>query len=127
MEGRDPEARTSSCRRGGIYFSSNFPVTHTNFFSYSKAIEYINDLLSERNALLSRLTRARSALPPAHPALVPGARCYTLAPPPKSTNEDGGGGGKTTVGPPTPVLIWEREWTGGDGRNGDDDEDDEEE
>ncbi|KAG6878448.1 hypothetical protein C0992_008125, partial [Termitomyces sp. T32_za158] len=37
----------------------------------SKTIDYVNDLIDERRALLARLHRARSSLPPGHPALVP--------------------------------------------------------
>lgn len=70
------------------------------------AIEYINDLLAERSCLLSRLQRARSALPRGHPALIP--RCM---------RESGG----------THVPLWEREWKGGEGRTGSGDEDDDEE
>jgi hypothetical protein len=54
----------------------------------SKTIEYINDLLSERQALLNRLQRARRALPPGHPALVP----------------------------PAEQPLWERHWKGGEGK-----------
>jgi hypothetical protein len=70
------------------------------------AIEYINDLLAERSGLLSRLQRARLALPRGHPALIP--RCM---------RESGG----------VQVPLWEREWKGGEGRTGSGDEDDDEE
>lgn len=60
----------------------------------SKTIDYIHDLLSERAALLGRLQRARSLLPPGHPGLVP-------------------------HGPP----LWEREWKGGEGKEGNEDGD----
>lgn len=64
----------------------------------SKTIDYLNDLLSERTNLLSRLQRARSMLPPGHPGLIP------LSP-----------------NPP-----WEREWKGGEGKFGDEEEEAEE-
>lgn len=64
----------------------------------SKTIDYINDLLSERSGLLSRLQRARSLLPPGHPGLIP------LSPNP----------------------AWEREWKGGEGKFGDEEEEAEE-
>ncbi|KAI5116653.1 hypothetical protein M0805_004915 [Coniferiporia weirii] len=54
-----------------------------------KTIDYINDLLSERTALLGRLNRARSGLAPGHPALAP--------------RIDGA------------LPMWERTWTGGSG------------
>ncbi|KAF8626116.1 hypothetical protein AX17_006611 [Amanita inopinata Kibby_2008] len=54
----------------------------------SKTIDYINDLLSERQALLARLQRARSALPARHRALMPAAE----------------------------QPLWEREWKGGEGK-----------
>ena len=57
------------------------------------AIEHIQDLISDRSSLLARLHRARSSLPPGHPALSP-----LVADPP-----------------------WEREWKGGNGRMGDED------
>ena len=63
------------------------------------AIDYMQDLLAERSALLARLHRARASLPPGHPALVP------LSPDP----------------------AWEREWKGGEGRLGDEEAEEEEE
>ena len=63
------------------------------------AIDYVQDLLAERSALLARLHRARASLPPGHPALVP------LSPDP----------------------AWEREWKGGEGRLGDEEAEEEEE
>ncbi|KAM6490558.1 hypothetical protein JOM56_013901 [Amanita muscaria] len=54
----------------------------------SKTIEYINDLLSERQVLLNRMHRTRAALPPGHPALIP----------------------------PMEQPLWEREWKGGEGK-----------
>lgn len=65
----------------------------------SKTIDYMQDLLAERSALLGRLHRARASLPPGHPALVP------LSPDP----------------------AWEREWKGGEGRLGDEEVEEEEE
>ncbi|KAF7316688.1 BHLH domain-containing protein [Mycena chlorophos] len=64
----------------------------------SKTIDYLNELLAEREALGTRLERARAALPPGHPALVPD----------------------------TPDPLWEREWKGGLGNNDEDEEDEEE-
>ncbi|KAF5327022.1 hypothetical protein D9619_004126 [Psilocybe cf. subviscida] len=61
----------------------------------SKTIDHIQALLADRSALLARLHRARSSLPPGHPALIP------LSPDP----------------------LWEREWKGGNGKLGDDDPD----
>ncbi|KAF7327982.1 BHLH domain-containing protein [Mycena kentingensis (nom. inval.)] len=62
----------------------------------SKTIDYLNELLADRDALRARLDRARAALPPGHPALTP----ETLDP------------------------LWEREWKGGLGNDGDDDDED---
>ncbi|KAJ7859135.1 hypothetical protein B0H14DRAFT_2747186 [Mycena olivaceomarginata] len=53
----------------------------------SKSIDYMNDLLADRDALRARLDRARSVLPPGHPARTP-----LYADP-----------------------LWEREWKGGVG------------
>ncbi|KAI0031205.1 hypothetical protein K488DRAFT_13538, partial [Vararia minispora EC-137] len=50
----------------------------------AKTIEHIQDLLSTRDALLARLQRARSLLPPGHAGLEPPGQ-----------------------------QLWEREWTGG--------------
>ncbi|KAF8972176.1 hypothetical protein BDZ97DRAFT_1783575, partial [Flammula alnicola] len=61
----------------------------------SKTIDHIQALLADRSSLLARLHRARSSLPPGHPALTP-------------------------VMPDPP---WEREWKGGEGRLGDEDPD----
>ncbi|KDQ57362.1 hypothetical protein JAAARDRAFT_35993 [Jaapia argillacea MUCL 33604] len=58
-----------------------------------KTIDYIQDLLSDRTVLLTRLQRARSMLFPAHPALMPS---------------------QTRLGPDGKPL-WEREWGGGTG------------
>ncbi|KAJ7476074.1 hypothetical protein FB451DRAFT_1132807 [Mycena latifolia] len=65
----------------------------------SKTIDYMNELLSEREALNARLDRARAVLPPGHPARTP---AY-------------------------PDPLWEREWKGGLGdadEDADEDEDD---
>ncbi|KAJ6513043.1 hypothetical protein C8R45DRAFT_857347 [Mycena sanguinolenta] len=64
----------------------------------SKTIDYMNDVLAERDALRARLERARSVLPPGHPARTP-------------LHSD---------------PLWEREWKGGanteeDGEEEDDD------
>ncbi|KAG6830876.1 hypothetical protein H0H92_014241 [Tricholoma furcatifolium] len=74
----------------------------------SKTIDYINELQDERSALLARLHRARSALPPGHPALVP------------PISRIGGGEDDDADG----VPPWEREWKGGSGgASGGEDED----
>ncbi|KAF8710140.1 hypothetical protein AX14_010818 [Amanita brunnescens Koide BX004] len=70
----------------------------------SKTIDYIHELLSERQALVNRLHRARDALPFGHPVLIP----------------------------LTEQPLWEREWTGGEGKydvkgGGDADEEEEDE
>ncbi|RDB26356.1 hypothetical protein Hypma_006774 [Hypsizygus marmoreus] len=77
----------------------------------SKTIDYINDLLDERSALLARLHRARSSLPPGHPALIPLCTSYPRNPNTGSVHERGGGGEED--GP-----LWEREWKGGHGTLG---------
>jgi len=64
------------------------------------AIEYINELLSDRSSLLARLERARSALPLDHPAL-----------------------SLSCQGEP----LWERQWKGGEGRIDDEAVEDEDE
>ncbi|KAL0579306.1 hypothetical protein V5O48_002704 [Marasmius crinis-equi] len=67
-----------------------------------KTIEYINDLLSDREALLSRLRNAKSSLGQDHPSC-------------------------TTPDSSVPPL-WERQWNGGSGKDADaEDEEDEEE
>lgn len=73
-----------------------------NFF-YILAIDYINEIMDERRALLARLHRARSSLPPGHPALIPSRHQPSLG------NEPGDGNGHDM----TP--LWEREWKGGHG------------
>jgi hypothetical protein len=73
---------------------------------------------------MNRLARARGALPPGHAAAMPGPNCYVMASPPKPKRGVGDEDGKSVpAGPPVPTLIWEREWTGGEGRTGEDDED----
>ncbi|KAJ6458888.1 hypothetical protein DFH09DRAFT_1501071 [Mycena vulgaris] len=65
----------------------------------SKTIDYMTELLSEREALSARLDRARGVLPPGHPARHPAH----------------------------PDPLWEREWKGGVGHadeDADEDEDD---
>ncbi|KAF5372783.1 hypothetical protein D9615_010111 [Tricholomella constricta] len=74
----------------------------------SKTIDYINELLDERNTLLARLHSARSTLPPGHPALVPAQYPSTYSGP---GHEREGGGEES--GP-----LWEREWKGGHGTLG---------
>ncbi|CAK5268362.1 unnamed protein product [Mycena citricolor] len=73
----------------------------------SKTIDHLEALLAERTALVSRLERARLALPPGHPALVPTPGALT-----------------DVNGVPTP--LWEREWKGGAPENDGDEEEDEE-
>lgn len=63
----------------------------------SLAIDYLHDLLSERDVLMQRLHTARSALPATHPLLRPN--------------------------PDTPIPLWERKWSGGEEKNDDDDDD----
>ncbi|ESK93966.1 helix-loop-helix dna-binding domain protein [Moniliophthora roreri MCA 2997] len=63
-----------------------------------KTIDYINELLNDRQVLLARLERARSALAPDHPSL------------------------QTPNTPP----LWEQEWRGGSGKDADADEEDDE-
>jgi hypothetical protein len=65
----------------------------------SKTIDYLSELVNGQTALMQRLENARAMLPPGHPLLDP---------------------------PSTPPL-WERQWTGGEGKmEADDDEDDDE-
>ncbi|KAF8440382.1 hypothetical protein L210DRAFT_3319045, partial [Boletus edulis BED1] len=63
----------------------------------SKSIDYLHELLSEREALMQRHQAARSALPADHPLLHPP--------------------------PDAPLPLWERKWTGGE-QDDEDDEDD---
>ncbi|KAK7032273.1 hypothetical protein VNI00_013232 [Paramarasmius palmivorus] len=63
-----------------------------------KTIDYINELLNDREALLTRLERARGVLTPEHPSLM-----------------------KSDAQP-----LWEREWKGGSGKDADADDDDDE-
>ena len=62
------------------------------------AIDYMHELLSERETLTQRLQVARGALPVDHPLLHPW--------------------------PDAPLPVWERKWTGGEGKGNDDDDDD---
>ncbi|KAI6108047.1 hypothetical protein F5141DRAFT_1120349 [Pisolithus sp. B1] len=64
----------------------------------SKTIDYVNDLLFEREGLMQRLHVARNILPPNHPLL--------------------------QRHPDTPPPLWERRWTGGQSNEGEDDDDD---
>jgi len=68
-------------------------LTQFSLFLIPLAIDHIQQLVADRSALLARLHRARSSLPPGHPMLTP------LIPDPP----------------------WEREWKGGEGRLGDED------
>ncbi|KAH7911682.1 hypothetical protein BJ138DRAFT_1062624 [Hygrophoropsis aurantiaca] len=63
----------------------------------AKTIDYINELLLEREAFLQRLRGARSVLPDGHPLL----------------SQD----------PDAPPPLWERKWTGGEHKDEDEDED----
>jgi len=64
----------------------------------SKTIDYLQELLSEREVLMQRLQVARGVLPVDHPLLHPW--------------------------PDAPLPLWERKWTGGEGKDHDDDDDD---
>ncbi|KAJ7031382.1 hypothetical protein C8F04DRAFT_1397339 [Mycena alexandri] len=63
-----------------------------------KTIDYMTELLADREALRGRLDRARAALPPGHPARTP-------------LDSD---------------PLWEREWKGGVNRDGDEEAEDDE-
>jgi len=62
----------------------------------AKTVEYIQQLLAQRQHFTERLQRARAILPPGHPAL-------------------------DLARPPGDVPLWEREWTGGLDAKDDDD------
>ena len=99
------------------------------------AIEYINELLSERAALLDRYHAARSVLPAGHPALTPLCQNTCVLKEKKPKNND-----PSYLAKPgdensamislhdelrskdgvVMIPLWEREW-----RCGEDDEDDE--
>jgi hypothetical protein len=81
------------------------------------AIEYIEQLVQERSALLTRFKAARSSLSPTDPALVLDAESFesSLSPGCSKPPPDG-----------IPVPLWEREWSGGEGRIGDDDDEEDE-
>lgn len=64
----------------------------------SLAIDYLHELLSEREALTQRLHVARSTLPADHPLLQPQSDAL--------------------------LPLWERKWTGGEMKGNDDDDDD---
>ncbi|KAG6821339.1 hypothetical protein H0H93_000200 [Arthromyces matolae] len=76
----------------------------------SKTIDYINELLDDRRTLLARLHRARSSLPPGHPALIP-LKQYSAAEEPDADDEDY-------------IPLWEQEWKGGQGMIIDGDDED---
>ncbi len=60
------------------------------------AVEYIQQLLEQRQHFIKRLQRARAMLPPGHPA-------------------------PDLAMPPGELPLWEREWSGGLGAKDDDD------
>lgn len=72
-----------------VLMKSMHALAFTKLANIMIAIDYINDLLSERSQLLSRLDTARASLPPGHHALIPA--------------------------PSQP--LWEREWRGGEDRS----------
>ncbi|KAF8071773.1 hypothetical protein FPV67DRAFT_1667237 [Lyophyllum atratum] len=74
----------------------------------SKTIDYINELLDERSALLARLHRARSTIPPGHPALIPPQYSNPYLDSAHKREGDGEQDG----------ALWEREWKGGHGTLG---------
>ncbi|KAG6332990.1 hypothetical protein ID866_6095 [Astraeus odoratus] len=67
----------------------------------ASAIDYVNELLCERKALMQRLHTARNMLPADHPYL--------------------------QRHPDAPQPLWERKWTGGSCKEGEDDEDEDDE
>lgn len=67
----------------------------------SKTIDYMNELLLERDTLMGRLEVARGALPADHPLL--------------------------QRPPDAPPSLWERRWNGGEFKEGEDDDEDEDE
>jgi hypothetical protein len=68
-----------------------FPRSFSQLICLCAAIDYLNDLLVERQGLRARLERARAVLPPGHPARTPAES----------------------------EPLWELEWKGGAGFNGD--------
>ncbi|KAH9043434.1 hypothetical protein EDB84DRAFT_1668451 [Lactarius hengduanensis] len=62
----------------------------------AKTVEYVQQLLAQRQHFIDRLQRARAMLPPGHPAL-------------------------GLARPPGEVSLWEREWSGGLDAKDDDD------
>jgi hypothetical protein len=96
------------------------------------AIDYINDLLDERSVLLARLHRARSTLPPGHPALVVPPRRIHPSFPGDGVSMSGLqtmdglqiGENMSMNGHALPMdaldegPLWEREWKGGHGKLG---------
>lgn len=97
MAGLDRGARTSSCQRVG-HSPSRLPVDGLFF---TVAIDYMNELLLERDTLMGRLEVARGALPADHPLL--------------------------QRPPDAPPSLWERRWNGGEFKEGEDDDEDEDE
>ena len=72
------------------------PFVRSPVLTQPTAVEYIQQLLAQRQHFIERLQRARAMLPPGHPAL-----------------------GLTR--PPGEVSLWEREWSGGLDAKDDDD------
>ncbi|KAF9069003.1 hypothetical protein BDP27DRAFT_1326273 [Rhodocollybia butyracea] len=95
MVGQGREVRILCWERVSSRFTSVTESTANSIL----AIEYIKELLDDRQDLLTRLERARSSLSPDHRS------------------------GK----PSDPQPLWEREWKGGSGKDGDGDEEEEEE
>lgn len=78
--------------------SKSFHTKSTVSLSPVLAIDYIHELLSEREVLMQRLQVTRGVLPVDHPLLHPW--------------------------PDASLPLWERKWTGGEGKDNDDDDDD---
>ncbi len=98
MDGLGREVRTLCCQKVRCAYKYILRVCSHLW----TAIDYINELLSERQALVNRLHRAREALPPGHPVMTPSVE----------------------------QPLWDREWKGGEGKydaKADEDEEEEEE
>ena len=93
MDGQDPEVRMSCCRKVSHVIQSLLVLTRLFL-----AIDYLHELLSEREVLMQRLQVARNTLPVNHPLL--------------------------QSQPDAPLPLWEQKWSGGEKGNDDDDDDD---